>query len=211
VQHFFCRDIYIYFSQKCCLSNDLVFILLYFTSPHPNGTTLATSGLDNTLRLWDIRNLGSSTSGSDSKKAKAFSSWQCGKSINSAFFSPSGTKLLCTTMANTIDIINEAHLQTGIFSSMQHFRRIRHDNHTGRWLTTFQAQWHPLASEDLFVIGSMERPRRIEVFDGSSGNLIRGIEGDAMNSVSSRCCFHSSQEKLIVCGGNSSGRLIICR
>lgn len=185
------------------------YILLYVISPHPNGTTLATSGLDNTLRLWDIRNLGSSTNGSDGKKAKEFSSWQCGKSINSAFFSPSGTKLLCTTMANTIDIINEAHLQTG--TNMQHIRRIRHDNQTGRWLTTFQAQWHPSGNEDLFAIGSMQRPRRIEVFDGSSGNLIRGIEGDAMVSVSSRCCFHPSQEKLVVCGGNSSGRLIICR
>lgn len=114
-------------------------------------------------------------------------------------------------MANTIDVINEAHLQTGLCSNLDRMHRIRHDNQTGRWLTTFQAQWHPSTREDLFVVGSMNRPRRIEVFDGSSGALIRGIEGEAMTSVSSRCCFHPSQDKLIVCGGNSSGRVIICR
>jgi len=111
-------------------------------------------------------------------------------------------------MADTLDIVHDAHVQTG---TMKITKRIRHDNRTGRWLSTFMAQWHPTTREEMFVVGSMVKPRRIEVFEASSGNLIRGIQGDALTSVASRCCFHPSEEKLIVCGGNSSGRVTICR
>ena len=37
----------------------------------------------------------------------------------------------------------------------------RHNNHTGRWLTNFRAVWHP-QREDCFVVGSMDRPRRVK-------------------------------------------------
>lgn len=183
-------------------------------SIHSNGTILATAGLDCTVSLWDIRKLHSpnTSSGRRSKTSnndhEALATLHCGKSINSAFFSPSGSNLLCTTMANSINIVRDAHLQVG---TMQNVKRIYHDNITGRWLSTLHAQWHPSAREELFCVGSMSKPRRIEIFDGSSGDLIRGIEGDGMTSVSSRCCFHPSEEKLVVCGGNSSGRVVLCQ
>ena len=181
-------------------------------SIHPDGFAVATAGLDCTVRIWDIRKLHSPNTSSRSggktntKDHEALATLHCGKSINSAFFSPSGTNLLCTTMANSIDIVRDAHLQVG---TMQDVKRIYHDNITGRWLSTFHAQWH--AKEEIFCVGSMSKPRRIEIFDGSSGDLLRAIEGDAMTSVSSRCCFHPSEEKLVVCGGNSSGRVVLCQ
>ena len=44
-----------------------------------------------------------------------------------------------------------------------------HNNHTGRWLTGFRAQWHPMR-EDVFVVGSMNRPREVRYpdFEGFS-------------------------------------------
>ena len=36
----------------------------------------------------------------------------------------------------------------------------RHDNHVGRWLTSFRATWDP-KFEKYAVVGSMKRPRQV--------------------------------------------------
>ena len=175
-------------------------------SLHPNGHTLATTGLDCEVNLWDIRKFTGLQSRSN---LKPFATQRSSKSINSAFFSPSGKNLLTTTMADTLDIISDAHLQNGLIKNPN--QRIKHDNRTGRWLSTLMAQWHPTATnEELFIVGSMSKPRRMEFFDGSTGEMIRGLDGDCLTAVASRCCFHPS-EILIALGGNSSGRLTIAR
>ncbi|KAK1736333.1 WD40 repeat domain-containing protein [Skeletonema marinoi] len=175
-------------------------------SLHPNGYTMATAGLSTVVQLWDIRSM----SDSKSKKPKPLAWQNVGKSINSAFFSPSGKRLLTTTMMDHLDILEDAHLASGLIKTPK--TRIKHDNRTGRWLSTFMARWHPasFSGEEIFVSGSMKKPRTIEVF-GGNGSLLREIRGIALTAVASRCCFHPSAEKLIVIGGNSSGRLTIAR
>lgn len=175
-------------------------------SLHPNGYTMATAGLSTVVQLWDIRNM----SDSSKKKSKPLAWQNAGKSINSAYFSPSGKRLLTTTMMDHLDILEDAHLAKGLIKAPQ--TRIKHDNRTGRWLSTFMARWHPatFSGEEMFVSGSMQKPRAIEVF-GGNGRLLREIRGSALTAVASRCCFHPSSEKLIVVGGNSSGRVTIAR
>merc|ERR1712127_344056 len=128
---------------------------------------------------------------------------------NSAFFSPSGTKLLTTTQSNTLDILENAHTALGV---MKPAKSVKHDNQTGRWLSTFIARWHPatVGDSEMFVVGSMKQPRIIEVFEGD-GTLRREIGGEALTAVASRCCFHPSEKSLIVVGGNSSGRVTVAR
>lgn len=109
-------------------------------------------------------------------------------------------------MSNTLDLTKDAHLSNK--KILEPTRRVRHDNHTGRWLSTFMAQWHP--SMDIFVVGSMRKPRAIELFD-SDGEELRAIEGESLTAVASRCCFHPCQDKLILVGGNSSGRVTVVR
>mmetsp|Transcript_25656 Transcript_25656/g.37906 ORF Transcript_25656/g.37906 Transcript_25656/m.37906 type:complete len:152 (+) Transcript_25656:192-647(+) len=137
----------------------------------------------------------------------------CGKSVNSAFFSPSGRMLLSTTMADNLDLITDGHLRSGLIKKPD--KRIRHDNRTGRWLSTFMARWHPhslsAGNDEIFVVGSMRRPRSIELFNGSEGEIIRALDGEGMTAVTSRCCFHPSSEKLVVMGGSSSGRVTVAR
>lgn len=159
------------------------------------------------MKLWDIRKFGDDRN-SKGKDPSPLAVQQSGKSVNSAFFSPSGSTLLSTTMSNTLDITKGAHLAKTTKTSLKPTKRIRHDNHTGRWLTTFMAQWHP--SADVFVVGSMKKPRCVDLYD-SDGNLLRAVEGDALTAVASRCCFHPSQDKLVVVGGNSSGRVTVLR
>lgn len=175
-------------------------------SLHPNGTTLATAGLDNCVRLWDIRHFRSPKASDDRSRPKPFATQACSKSINSAYFSPTGKQLLTTTMADNLELTENFHLQTG---KVKPTKRIRHDNRTGRWLSTFMARWHP--SEDFFVVGSMGRPRAVEIFDGAKGTLMRAVRGEALTAIASRCCFHPGGEDLILVGGNSSGRVTVAR
>jgi len=170
---------------------------------HPEGYIMATAGLSTFVELWDVRNMPST------KKLKSLASHCAGRSINSAYFSPNGTKLLTTTQSNTLDIYEGAHLASGVVKPMN---SIRHDNQTGRWLSTFMARWHPgtFSDQEMFVVGSMQQPRTIEIF-GGDGELMREIRGDALTAVASRCCFHPNANKPIVIGGNSSGRLTVAR
>ncbi len=181
--------------------------ILFDFSLHPNGYTLATAGLDCEVNLWDIRIFRSMRSG---KKMTPVATQRSPKSINCAFFSPSGKNLLTTTMSDSLDIISNFHLRDGLVTKPTH--RIRHDNRTGRWLSTFMAQWHPTATnEELFIVGSMSHPRRMEFFDGEKGKLIQALPGDCLTAVVSRCCFHPSLNQLIALGGNSSGRVTVAR
>lgn len=136
--------------------------------------------------------------------------WQSagGRSINSANFSPSGKRLVTTTFSNKLQIFDDAHLKSGL---VQPHISLNHDNQTGRWLSTFMAKWHPTLSEhEIFVVGSMSQPRCIEIFS-QDGELLRAIRGDALTAVASRCCFHPAPNKLVVIGGNSSGRVTVAR
>lgn len=137
--------------------------------------------------------------------------WQsAGRSINSAFFSPSGAVLVTTTMSNRLEVLEDAHLASGLIKVPPN-KSIKHDNQTGRWLSTFMARWHPgMSGREIFVVGSMKQPRTIEIW-GDDGKLLREIRGDALTAVASRCCFHPSANKLIVVGGNSSGRVTVAR
>jgi len=174
-------------------------------SLHPNGSTLATSGTDGVVRLFDIRKLKDSRN--SSKLAKPLGTQTAGLSVSSSFFSPSGKSLLTTSFANRLDITEDAHLVKG-GKTIKPTYGIRHNNQTGRWLTTFQARWHP--QRDIFCSGSMNKPRCMEIFD-ASGQLLREVTGESLTSVMSRTCFHPSTNKLILVGGNSSGRVVVVR
>ena len=152
--------------------------------------------------MWDIRKF----QGSKSKAVpKPVATQQVGLSISSSYFSPSGGSLLSTSFANKIDLVDNAHKMKG---TMKPTKSIQHNNQTGRWLSTFMPCWHP--KQDIFVSGSMKKPRCIEVFD-HKGKLLREVTGDSLTAVASRCCFHPSTEKSILIGGNSSGRVVALR
>jgi WD40 repeat protein len=175
-----------------------------------------TAGLDNTVRVWDVRNLTDdrkSNSKQSRKGPNPVASFIGGRSINSSFFSPSGQYAVATSMENKLDIFENIHLSsssTGGKSNqtVQPILRKNHDNMTGRWLTTFQATYHP--SLDIFCVGSMQHPRAVEIFD-TKGTLLRAISGDALTAVASRCCFHPRTDRIVMAGGSSSGRVSIFR
>ena len=85
----------------------------------------------------------------------------------------------------------------------------QHNNHTGRWLSTFMARWHP--SMDFFAVGCMKQPRRVQFFgaDQAAFKLKAEVKGDYVTAVCSRNCMHRTEA--VAAGGNASGRVIIIK
>jgi WD40 repeat protein len=192
----------LFFSRLVCVC---VCVCVCVSSLHPNGYTLASAGNDGMVQLWDIRKFGDSRNNAKTKTPKPVATQQVGLSISSAYFSPSGNSLVSTSNANRLDLFNNAHLEKG---KMKATYSINHNNQTGRWLSTFMATWHPQL--DIFVVGSMNRPRSVEAYDAQGKQLVE-VRGEALGSVMSRCCFHPSTDKIIMVGGNSSGRVVAIR
>jgi WD40 repeat protein len=104
--------------------------LLDDKSLHPNGSTLATSGNDGVVRLFDIRKFRDSRN--SKKSPQPLATQIAGLSVSSSFFSPSGKSLLTTSFANKLDLTEDAHLVKG-GKTIKPDDRIWHNNQTGMY------------------------------------------------------------------------------
>lgn len=126
------------------------------------------------------------------------------KSVSSAYFSPvTGNRVLTTCADDRLRVFDSSSPS----STIPLLTSIRHNNFTGRWLSRFQALWDP-KQEDCFMVGSMSRPRQIEVYH-EDGNLVDYFWDENLNSVCSINIMHPTRSILV--GGNSSGRLHVFR
>ena len=128
------------------------------------------------------------------------------KSINAAYVSPNGEYIVSVSQDNTVKCWSDFTSSSSKWSCST----IRHDNHTGRWLSTFRPTFD-VKRPATFVLGSMARPRMIEIFDIKRGELdcMRTIKGEFLNSVCSRNAFHPARQ-FVACG-NSSGRVHVLK
>ncbi|KAM9422471.1 WD repeat-containing protein 76 isoform 7-T12 [Salvelinus alpinus] len=124
------------------------------------------------------------------------------KSISSAYFSPgTGNRVVTTCLDNNIRIYDTSELT----SRAPLLTSIQHNLYTGRWLSKLQAMWDP-KRDDCFVVGSMQQPRRVQVFH-ESGQLQHSFQDPEMTTVLSVTAFHPTRNALL--GGNASGRLYV--
>jgi len=166
--------------------------------------SIATASLDRSVCVFDIRKVHTG------KKVKATYTFTHGRSVNDAVFDPVTGSLQSTCQDHLLRVWSPEDLAK---AGEPQPRKIRHNTHTGRWLTKLQAKWMPSGhwgnTQPIFVIGSMERPRRITYISANSGSILTNAFDDELASVQSVNVFHPSQK--IVCGANSSGRIHIFR
>ncbi|NXW62619.1 WDR76 protein, partial [Eurystomus gularis] len=123
------------------------------------------------------------------------------KSVASAYFSPvTGHRVVTVCADDRLRVYDT----TSLSSAAAVLSTVSHNNNTGRWLTRFRAIWDP-KRDDCFVVGSMARPRQIEVFRDTGKLLHSFCNPDCLGSVCSINVLHPSKNILV--GGNSSGRL----
>lgn len=130
------------------------------------------------------------------------------KSINAAYISPDGEFLVSVSQDDTVKL-------TSHFSSSSPITyTLRHNNFTGRWLSTFRPTFDE-KRPSTFVLGSMAQPRRVEIFQAKSKNghpcldNVCNLQADLLGSVCSRNCFHKHLD-VVLCS-NSSGRVHLFR
>lgn len=162
---------------------------------------LATASLDRTVCLWDLRKL--SQSGNEPLVTMPH-----GRSVNCAYFSPSGDHLVTVGQDNYVNIFDTGDAKHRDAHNVAPTLAIPHNNQTGRWLTKLHAAWDP-KRKDQFVIGCMQQPRRIQIFHATRKNPIQELTSEYFNSVHSINVFHPVLD--VIAGGNSSGRLCLWR
>jgi WD40 repeat protein len=162
------------------------------------------------IAVHDIRQVSSSF---NKTKAIAYHDTQHSKSINAAYISPDGEYLVSVSQDDTVKTWKGF---VGGKDEKLVVSSLKHNNFTGRWLSTFRPSFDPKRAHTL-VLGSMLQPRRLEILQIQSNNSSKdhrldylcNLEGGYLASVNSRNCFHPTLE--IVLGGNSSGKVHLFR
>ena len=153
---------------------------------------VVTSSTDSTIAIWDMRKFG--------PKSNALSIGAHKQTCQSAYFAPDGSqKLVTTSFDNTIRIWDGKKST----HELEQVRSIRHDNQTGRWVLPLRAIWSPDASS--IVIGNMKR--FVDIFDSSSGNLVKQMSSEFMSAIPARNCAISSY----IASATASGRIHVWR
>ncbi|ELW48858.1 DNA damage-binding protein 2 isoform X2 [Tupaia chinensis] len=126
---------------------------------------LATASVDQTVKLWDLRQVRG--------KASFLSSLPHRHPVNAASFSPDGARLLTTDQKNEIRVYSASQWECPLGLIPHPHRHFQH-------LTPIKAAWHP--RYNLIVVGRYPDPnfkscnpyelRTIDVFDGSSGKMM---------------------------------------
>ncbi|KAM4675404.1 WD repeat-containing protein 76 [Discoglossus pictus] len=166
---------------------------------HPLHKDLFVAAGASDVRVYDIRQL------SQKRTQHVLSLPGHTKSVASAYFSPiSGNRILTTCADDRIRVYDSSNMSV----AAPLLTTIRHNNHTGRWLTRFRAVWDP-KEDSCFVVGSMARPRQIEVYHESGDLLHTFYDSEYLGSVCSINAMHPTRNLLV--GGNSSGRLHVFR
>ncbi|XP_063677146.1 WD repeat-containing protein 76-like [Bolinopsis microptera] len=119
------------------------------------------------------------------------------KTVSSAIFDPiRGKRIVSVGYDDKVCILDFSDK-----AKLSEVKKFSHCNNTGRWLTKFQARWHP-SSDELFVIGSMAQPRRVEIYN-MQGKMECTLSSENIGSIQSLVQFHHSQNALVC--GNGSG------
>ncbi|KAM6274663.1 DNA damage-binding protein 2 isoform 2-T2 [Porphyrio hochstetteri] len=127
---------------------------------------LATASVDQTVKIWDLRNI--------KNKTNFLHSLPHDKAVNAAYFSPTdGAKLLSTDQRSEIRVYSSSD-----WTKPQHL--IPHPHRQFQHLTPIKATWHP--RYDLIVAGRYPDPRfpgytvnelrTVDVFDGNTGEMV---------------------------------------
>lgn len=157
-----------------------------------------TSYMDGSVRFFDMRK----TTGTNGKRLnEIFYVGGHGRTVNAAYFSPiTGNSVLTTCLDDMLRVFDSTVIskdQVKLRASCRHF------NQTGRWLTPFKATWHP-ECDDIFVVGSMSKPRQIEVYNTYAKKIHALINPDVLTTITSVNCFFKSG---YLFGGNSTGKV----
>ncbi|XP_072963348.1 DNA damage-binding protein cmr1 [Typha angustifolia] len=135
-----------------------------------NTNLLATSSTDGMACIWDLRSI-------KRNRVECLKTVQHFRAIHSAYFSPSGSCLATTSYDNRVGIL------TG--TNFDDQRMIKHNNKTGKWLSSFRAIWG--WDDSYLYLGNMKRAVDIISINKLA---ITSLESEHMTSIPCRFAAH---------------------
>ncbi|KAG8087059.1 hypothetical protein GUJ93_ZPchr0010g9809 [Zizania palustris] len=163
---------------------------------HPENTYMfATSSTDRTACVWDLRSM--KKNGAESLKVL-----EHGRSVQSAYFSPSGCMIATTSLDDTVRIFSVDNFNSHI---------MKHNNMTGRWLSTFKAIWG-WNDTDLFI-GNMARAIDVISVDLNDSSSISAknkarLQSEHMTAIPCRFSAHPYKVGHLACS-SSGGKVFL--
>lgn len=150
---------------------------------------VATSSSDGTACTWDLRSIGG-------PKHTSLRTFTHKRSVQSAYFSPSGCSLATTSLDNTIGIYGGVNLEDKI--------SVYHDNQTGRWISTFRAIWG--WDNSYIFIGNMKRG--VDVVSTVQRATIKTLQSPHISAIPCRFDANSCEVGMLA-GATSGGQVYI--
>lgn len=148
---------------------------------------MATSSVDATVKLWDLRNI--------KDKSSYIAEMPHEKPVNSAYFNPTdSTKLLTTDQRNQIRVYCS-------YDWSKPDQIILHPHRQFQHLTPIKATWHPMY--DLIIAGRypddqvlVNDKRTIDIYDANSGDLVHQLRDPNAAGIISLNKFSSTGDVL---------------
>ncbi|KAF9614399.1 hypothetical protein IFM89_018544 [Coptis chinensis] len=137
---------------------------------NPENTNLmATSSTDGSACIWDLRH-------TDARRPKYLKIVDHKRAVHSAYFSPTGSCLATTSLDDHVGILSGADFMN---TSM-----VFHNNHTGRWISSFRAIWG--WDDSYLFVGNMKRA--VDVI--STDRDITTLQSSDMSAIPCRFAAH---------------------
>ncbi|KAM0753844.1 WD40 repeat-like protein [Meredithblackwellia eburnea MCA 4105] len=157
--------------------------------------TAVTAHLKREMRLWDLQKLLGMPTDSPMELYDecVVSRFGFEKACTSAYWDPTGTRILSTAYDDTIrvwDGINPDNLaalnEEGGFDPAQY---IHHDVQTGRYCSVFKATWVTSPTPvPIFTIGDMQR--MLDITSATTGTRVGALTGEIITSVPAATAAH---------------------
>ncbi|KAG6529773.1 hypothetical protein ZIOFF_011989 [Zingiber officinale] len=139
-----------------------------FNPENPN--MMATSSTDGMARIWDLRVL-------KNHQPDSLKTVQHRRAVYSAYFSPGGLRLATTSCDDTVGIASGVNFDDQSL--------VKHDNQTGRWISTFRAIW---GWDDFHIfLGNMKRA--VDIISADS-RTTTSLFSEYMTSIGCRLAAH---------------------
>lgn len=178
-----------------------------------NTYQIATSSLDRSLRIWDLRNVGKSVYSEfeGQKSPDLYGSYSSRLSISCASWN-SENRLVCNGYDDIISLfdLNKSPSELKVEppelpNNLAPFNKIRHNCQTGRWVSILKSTWqtNPVDGFQKFIIANMNRG--LDIYD-QEGNIIAHLN-ENVGAVPAVCTLHPTQNWAV--GGSASGKVYL--
>lgn len=168
------------------------------------GNWLATSSLDRTVKIWDIRSLREHNDNNDGAadfdcSAQPIISYQYARAVTSVAFQKDSfvERLALTCYDDTVRVISDPLSADGSTELV-----VPHNNQTGRWITVFKCCWNHRKSE--LIIGDMDRS--LDLINGISG-AVRQFSSPLLTAQPAVNAAHPFLD--IMASGTATGRTFL--